>query len=77
MLREFAAMPTGALEATESLEQLRAMEAGIAIQTWETTYPSLRIDTHDDLAEAEKMAPPRLRADTEIQIPAVNTRDTQ
>lgn len=56
MLREFAAMPTGTLEAAESLEQLRAMEAGVAIQTWETTYPSIRIDTHDDLAEAEKMA---------------------
>ena len=56
MLREFSAMPTGTLEAAESLEQLRAMEAGIAIQTWETTYPSIRIDTHDDLAEAEKMA---------------------
>ena len=67
MLREFTAMPTSALEATESLEQLRAMEAGIAIQTWETTYPSLRIDTHDDLAAAEKMAP----------LPAMTIQDTQ
>ena len=57
MLREFAAMPTGTLEAAESLEQLRAMEAGIVIQTWETAYPSIRIDTHEDLAAAEKMAP--------------------
>ncbi len=67
MLREFAAMPTGTLEAAESLEQLRAMEAGIVIQTWETTYPSIRIDTHEDLAAAEKMAPQ----------PAMTTQDTE
>jgi 3-deoxy-manno-octulosonate cytidylyltransferase (CMP-KDO synthetase) len=67
MLREFAAMPTGTLEALESLEQLRAMEAGITIQTWETTYPSIRIDTHEDLAKAEKMPP----------IYAMTTRDAQ
>ncbi len=77
MLREFAAMPTGTLEAAESLEQLRAMEAGITIQTWETTYPSIRIDTHDDLAAAERMAPPLLRADTEIPMHAMNIRDAQ
>ena len=67
ILREFAAMPTGTLEALESLEQLRAMEAGITIQTWETTYPSIRIDTHEDLAKTEKMPP----------IYAMTTRDAQ
>ncbi|MBQ27398.1 MAG: 3-deoxy-manno-octulosonate cytidylyltransferase [Nitrospiraceae bacterium] len=77
MLRKFAAMPTGILEAAENLEQLRAMEAGIAIQTWKTTYPSIRIDTHDDLMEAEKMAPHLISMDREIQMPPTNTRNIQ
>ena len=67
MLREFAAMPTGMLEAAESLEQLRVMEAGITIQTWETSHPSIRIDTPDDLAAAEEMAP----------LSAMTTQDTR
>jgi 3-deoxy-manno-octulosonate cytidylyltransferase (CMP-KDO synthetase) len=67
MLREFAAMPTGMLEAAESLEQLRVMEAGTTIQTWETLHPSIRIDTPDDLAAAEKMAP----------LSAMTTQDTR
>ena len=77
MLRKFAAMPTGILEAAENLERLRAMEAGIAIQTWKTTYPSIRIDTHDDLMEAEKMAPHLISMDREIQMPPTNTRNIQ
>ena len=67
LLREFAAMPTGTLEATESLEQLRAMETGITIQTWETTYPSIRIDTHEDIAEAEKLSSQPIRANIKVQ----------
>tara|TARA_B100000315_G_scaffold259333_1_gene314955 strand:+ start:741 stop:1502 length:762 start_codon:yes stop_codon:yes gene_type:complete len=57
ILQQFAARPTSMLEAAENLEQLRAIETGIAIQTWETKYPSIRIDTHDDLMEAEKIIP--------------------
>jgi 3-deoxy-manno-octulosonate cytidylyltransferase (CMP-KDO synthetase) len=45
-----ASLPTGALEDTEKLEQLRALEQGIRIRVWETHYASLRIDTPADVA---------------------------
>ena len=54
-LNRFAALPTGVLEDTEKLEQLRALEHGIPIRVWETRHRSLRIDTPDDLKEAEKV----------------------
>ncbi|MGQ0812800.1 MAG: 3-deoxy-manno-octulosonate cytidylyltransferase [Nitrospiraceae bacterium] len=53
-LRRMAALPTGTLEEVEKLEQLRALEHGIRIRVWETTHRSLRIDTPDDVPEAEK-----------------------
>ena len=53
MLARFAALPTGPLEDTEKLEQLRALEHGIPIRVWETAYPSLRLDHPEDVAEAE------------------------
>ncbi|HET8579912.1 MAG TPA: 3-deoxy-manno-octulosonate cytidylyltransferase [Nitrospiraceae bacterium] len=46
-------LPTSPLEDAEKLEQLRALEQGIRIRVWETTHPSLRIDTPEDLREAE------------------------
>ena len=49
-LLKLAALPTGALEEAEKLEQLRALEHGIAIQVWETRYGSLRVDTPADAA---------------------------
>lgn len=52
-LERFAALPTGALEDAEKLEQLRAMEHGIRIRVWETVHPSLRIDRPEDLTRAE------------------------
>jgi 3-deoxy-manno-octulosonate cytidylyltransferase (CMP-KDO synthetase) len=51
-LQRLAALPTSRLEAVERLEQLRALEHGIPILVWETTHPSLRIDTPADLEEA-------------------------
>lgn len=51
-LRRFAALPTGALEDTEKLEQLRALEHGIGIKVWETNHRSLRVDTPEDLTHA-------------------------
>lgn len=51
-LLHLAELPTGLLEEAEKLEQLRALEHGISIRVWETTHPSLRIDTKEDLAEA-------------------------
>lgn len=53
-LLRFAELPTGKLEDAEKLEQLRALEFGIPIKVWETTQPSLRIDTPEDLAEANR-----------------------
>lgn len=51
-LQRFSEFPTGRLEETEKLEQLRALEYGIPINVWETRHPSLRIDTPDDLKDA-------------------------
>jgi len=55
-LLKFASLPTGRLEDAEKLEQLRALEHGIAIRVWETKHDSLRVDTPDDVeAAAEKL----------------------
>jgi 3-deoxy-manno-octulosonate cytidylyltransferase (CMP-KDO synthetase) len=50
-LRAFAAMPTGALERIESLEQLRVLEAGwrIAVAMTPEPFPA-GVDTEEDLA---------------------------
>jgi 3-deoxy-manno-octulosonate cytidylyltransferase (CMP-KDO synthetase) len=50
-LRAFAAMPPGALEQIESLEQLRVLEAGwrIAVALSPEPFPA-GVDTEDDLA---------------------------
>jgi 3-deoxy-manno-octulosonate cytidylyltransferase (CMP-KDO synthetase) len=53
-LLQFAELPTGTLEDAEKLEQLRALEHGIPITVWETKQPSLRIDTPEDLVEANR-----------------------
>lgn len=52
-LTQLAALPTGALEEAEKLEQLRALEHGITIRVWETAHRSVRIDTPEDVAPAE------------------------
>lgn len=54
-LRAFAALAPGALERTESLEQLRALEAGwrIAVALAPSPFPP-GVDTPDDLARAER-----------------------
>jgi len=53
-LRRFAAMPPGRLERIESLEQLRALEAGcrIAVALTPVAFPA-GVDTPEDLARAE------------------------
>lgn len=53
-LRRFAAMPPGRLERLESLEQLRALEAGIriAVELAPAPFPP-GVDTPEDLARAE------------------------
>lgn len=54
-LRGFAALPLGALERTESLEQLRALEAGwrIAVALAPSPFPP-GVDTPEDLERAER-----------------------
>ena len=55
-LRRFAAMPAGRLERIESLEQLRALEAGarIAVALTPVPFPP-GVDTEADLARAESL----------------------
>ncbi len=50
-LREFCALPRGALEVRESLEQLRWLEAGRRIRVLETAEGSVGIDTPEHYAE--------------------------
>ena len=47
-LLEFVKLPAGVLAAAESLEQLRALEAGWRIAVLPATNPPLGIDTPDD-----------------------------
>lgn len=54
-LARFAESPSGMLEVTEQLEQLRLLEAGIRIRVWETKQASLRVDTPADLERAEQI----------------------
>lgn len=52
-LATFVSLKPGALELAESLEQLRALENGLAIQVIETKYRCLGVDTPADLARVE------------------------
>ncbi len=54
-LQAFAALPMGALEQTESLEQLRALEAGwrISVRLAPSPFPP-GVDTPEDLVRAEQ-----------------------
>lgn len=48
-LLRLAALPPTALERSEALEQLRALEHGIRIKAIETHYDSVGVDTPEDL----------------------------
>lgn len=52
-LERFVKLPTSPLERTESLEQLRALEAGIPIYAAKARQAAVAIDTPDDLKRAE------------------------
>ena len=58
-LEKFVALPPGKLENAEKLEQLRALENGIAIRVVTSNLRSIGVDTPEDLAAAEL----RLRAE--------------
>jgi 3-deoxy-manno-octulosonate cytidylyltransferase (CMP-KDO synthetase) len=54
-LQEFAALAPGRLEQEESLEQLRALEAGHRIRVVETRYGGFGVDTPEDLERARAL----------------------
>jgi len=51
-LQRFVRLPAGRLEETESLEQLRALEAGHRIKVLVVNYDGMSIDTPEDLERA-------------------------
>ncbi len=51
-LETFVSLPPGRLEETESLEQLRALEAGHRIRALIVDYDGISIDTPGDLDRA-------------------------
>lgn len=53
VLRTIACLPSGILEKSESLEQLRWLEAGFKIRVGFTDVETIGIDTPDDLIKAE------------------------
>lgn len=53
-LEKFVSLPPGKLENAEKLEQLRALENGIAIRVVTSDLQSIGVDTPADLAAAEK-----------------------
>jgi len=54
VLMRFSKLPPSRLEETEKLEQLRALENGIAIKVKETIYETIGVDTPMDLKRVEK-----------------------
>ncbi len=53
-LEKFVSLPGGKLENAEKLEQLRALENGIAIRVVTSELQSIGVDTPEDLAAAER-----------------------
>lgn len=54
-LQRITQLPQSSLEIAESLEQLRWLQAGIPIEVAISNYPTIGIDTPEDLAEAERL----------------------
>lgn len=55
LLLGYSALQPGPLEDTEKLEQLRALENGIAIRVAETEYETIGVDTPEDLAHVQSL----------------------
>ena len=60
-LLEYTRWPQTALERTESLEQLRALERGVTIKVVEAAEPSVGVDTEQDLERVRKLLEARIR----------------
>jgi 3-deoxy-manno-octulosonate cytidylyltransferase (CMP-KDO synthetase) len=54
-LRRFVALPAGALEQAEKLEQLRLLENGIPIQVVLTGLQSHGVDRPEDIPRLERL----------------------
>ena len=54
-LLKVSALPPTDLERAESLEQLRAMKAGIAIGVFEVDFDSIGVDTPEDLEKVRRI----------------------
>lgn len=54
-LLHLAGLPPTALEQSEALEQLRALEHGIRIKAMETAFDSIGVDTPDDLERVRRL----------------------
>lgn len=54
VLENIVGLPESSLEAAESLEQLRWLQAGYKIATRVSDFPTIGIDTPEDLENAEK-----------------------
>jgi 3-deoxy-manno-octulosonate cytidylyltransferase (CMP-KDO synthetase) len=54
-LLKISGMPASDLERAESLEQLRAMKAGIAIGVFQANFNSIGVDTPEDLEKVRKI----------------------
>ena len=54
-LLRLTALPPTAMEQSEALEQLRAIEHGIRIRTIETEHDSIGVDTAEDLERVRQM----------------------
>jgi 3-deoxy-manno-octulosonate cytidylyltransferase (CMP-KDO synthetase) len=72
-LARFCSLPVGALEATESLEQLRWLEAGGRIRVLEAARAPAGIDTVEDyarfVASTARTTPPAPRTDPTTETP--------
>lgn len=55
VLRRFVDLPPSPLERSEALEQLRALEHGIAILVLDAPHPAFGVDTPEDLERVERM----------------------
>jgi 3-deoxy-manno-octulosonate cytidylyltransferase (CMP-KDO synthetase) len=58
-LARFVSLPPSPLEMREHLEQLRALEAGLAIGVAEVAFAPFGVDTPADLEHARKTLEPK------------------